>query len=193
MKAIVISLSIFVAAGIILGVTIFGMYVSYNNKYVSLMNLGKTKQVDNKNEYDNMWKKISQVAQVSEKERDSLMKIFVEHAGARSSKSDQQVMTWVTESIPNISPDLFRNLQNIIVSSRDAWTMRQKELLNIKRELDNLMQMIPSSWFLSGRATLEVVIITSSKTEKSFETGKDDDTSVFENLERKRNDENKNR
>lgn len=158
---------------------IFGMYVSYNNDYVMLMNLGKTKQLDNKNEFDNMWKKISQTSQVSEKERESLSKIFVEYANARTNQSNQQIMTWVQESIPNVSSDLFKNLQNIIVSSRDSWTMRQKELLDIKRELDNLLQKIPGSWFLSGRPTLDVVIVTSSKTEKSFETGKDDDVSVF--------------
>lgn len=169
-----------------LGSVIFGMGISYNNQYVRLSNLIKTKQVDNKSEFDNMWKKIGQSAQVTEKERDSLKQIFVEYANARTDDSANKVMTWVKESVPSVTPDMFKNLQNIITSSRDSWTMRQKEILDFKRELDNLLQIVPSKWFLLGKQTIDVVIITSEKTVKIFESGKDDDVKIFNNtLEQK--------
>ena len=70
---------------------------------------------------------------------------------------------------------------NIITSSRDRWTMRQKELLDYKREHDNILDKIPSGWFPAGRQKIDVKIITSSRTEAAFESGVDDDVDVFGN------------
>ena len=84
---------------------------------------------DNKNEFNNMKTKILQVAQVSTEQMESLNRIFNSYAQARSGKGndDKLIMKWISESIPNVDTSTFKNLQNIIVSSRDAWTMRQKE------------------------------------------------------------------
>jgi len=156
-----------------------GMYVSYNNKYIGIKNLMVNKIKDNKTEYDNMWKKIKGVAQVTEKDRSSLMEIFVGHADARTNKGGQPVMNWIKESVPTIDSSTFKNLQNIIISSRDSWTMRQKELIDMKREMDNLLEKIPSCWFLSSKESIEIKVVTSTKTEKAFESGVDDDVDVF--------------
>lgn len=164
---------------IVLSLLIVGMFVSYSNKEIMLRNQITTKQQDNQNEYDNMWKKISQVAQVAEKERQSLMDIFVQYANARSMKSDNLVMTWIKETVPNINSNTYQNLQNIIISSRDNWTMRQKELLDYKREHDNLRMMFPGSLFLASREEIKITIITSSRTQETFKTGNDDNVDVF--------------
>src|SRR5512138_2895522 len=127
-----------VAIVVLLGIIIFSMSVTYSNKEIQLRNLITNKQLDNTNEYDNMWKKIKQVAQVTEKERQSLMNIFVQYAAERTTESNNLMMNWIKEAVPNVSPELYRNLSNIITSSRDSWTMRQKELIDFKREHDNL-------------------------------------------------------
>lgn len=154
-------------------------WVGTSNTEIGLRNQLEAKQQDNKSEFDNMWKKISQVAEVSEQDRSSLEKIFVEHAQARTSDGGGTLMKWVQESVPNVSSDTFTNLQNIITSSRDRWTMRQKEILDLKRVHDNLREMFPSSLVCGGRPEIEVKIVTSSKTEKSFDTGTDDDVNLF--------------
>jgi hypothetical protein len=167
--------------GIITAVILGGIYVSYSNKEVRLRNTIKAKLVDNTSEYDNMWKKIKQVAQVTEKERESLMEIFTKHAEARTSggSKDGSLMKWVTESVPKVDNTAYKNLMNIITSSRDAWTMRQKELIDLKREHDNTIMTFPGSIFLSSRGVIEIKVITSKKTKKVFETGEDDDADVF--------------
>jgi hypothetical protein len=177
-KTVMIVLSTLVVL-VILGLIIFSMSVNYSNREIMLRNQITTKQQDNQSEYDNMWKKISQVAQVTEKERQSLMDIFVQYANARTNDSNNLVMTWVKESIPNVNSDTYRNLQNIIISSRDSWTMRQKELLDYKREHDNLRMMFPGSLFLAGREEIKVTIVTSSRTQETFKTGNDDNVEIF--------------
>jgi hypothetical protein len=155
--------------------------ISCSNQEATLRVTIVAKQKDNTSEFDNMFKKISQVAQVSAKQMESLKEIFASHAQARSTGGDNQVMTWVKESIPNVDTTTFNNLQNIITSSRDRWTMRQKELIDLSREHEKLLAVFPSNMILSmlGRKSIPITIVTSGRTEKAFETGKDDDTKVF--------------
>ncbi len=178
-KSTIITISI-IGVLVIVFLVGFFTYIGYSNEEIGLRNLITSKLQDNQSEYDNLWKKIKQVAAVTKKDRDSLMKIFVEHANARSgSGSGGAVMKWVQESVPNISSETFKNLQNTIVSSRDAWTMRQKELIDFKREHDNILDKFPGSFILSGRQKIEITVITSDKTEKVFESGKDNDVDLF--------------
>lgn len=174
--------SLVIGGIIVLGLIMIGsMFISYNNKEVMLRTTMVAQQLDNTSVFDNMGKKISQVAQVSVKQMEMLKEIFASHAQARSTGGDQQVMTWIKESIPNVDTTTFNNLQNIIVSSRDAWTMSQRKLIDLKREHDQLLQLFPSNIILGmlGKKPFEIKIITSSKTEKAFETGKDDDVKLF--------------
>ncbi len=164
---------------VVIAIAIFTMSVSYSNSEIRLRNLINAKMKDNQSEYDNMWKKISQVAQVAQQDRKTLGDIFVGYANARSGDSKDVVFNWIKESVPNVSSENYRQLQNIITGSRDAWTTRQKELLDLKREHDNLLTLFPSSIFLAGRQPIAIVIITSGRTEKAFETGKDDDVNIF--------------
>lgn len=154
------------------------MSISYKNKEVQLRNLIKTKQTDNKSEFDNVWKKISQVAEVTDGQKEALKEIIIGYAKARDGGGGSLSKS-IHEAIPNVDTSTFNNLQNIIVSARDGFTRRQKELLDFKREHDILLDSPVSGWFLSGCQHLDVTIVTSSRTEKSFDTGKDDDVDVF--------------
>jgi len=104
------------------------------------------------------------------------------YAQARTGTGDKgAIMSWIQESVPNVDTTTFNNLQNIIVSSRDGFTMRQKELLDLSREHNTMLGQIPWGSILRamGRNAIEITIVTSSRTEESFESGKDDDVSVF--------------
>lgn len=161
---------------------IIGSIIGLSNTEVELRTLIEAKQKDNSSEFDNMFKKISQVAQVSSKQMESLKDIFNSYADARSNDGQGKMMSWIQEAIPNVDTTTFNNLQNIITSSRDAWTMRQKELIDLSREHTVMLRRFPAGWILTtfmGRKPIEIVIVTSSRTEESFKTGKDDDISVF--------------
>jgi hypothetical protein len=163
----------------VLGGSVIGTF----NREVSLRTTIEQKQVDNRSEFDNLWKKISQVAQVTDAQKNAIKEILVGYADARSQGRDGNgsFINALHEAIPNLDLTTFNNLQNIIVGSRDGFTMRQKELLDLKREHDKLLRTFPSNIILSmfGRKPIDVMIVTSTKTEKTFETGKDDDVNVF--------------
>lgn len=63
MKALVISLS-FLGVFLLLAVIAAVTYISYTNSEVRLRSQAEAVQTNNKNEFDLMWKKISQVVQV---------------------------------------------------------------------------------------------------------------------------------
>lgn len=154
--------------------------VSVNNSEVYLRNLIHAKQQDNVSEYDNMWKKISQAAKVTRAQKTALLEIFRAHAEARGGSSGNAVISWLKESVPSVDTTTFNNLQNIIAAGRDNFTLRQKELLDLKQKHDTLLDSFPSGVYLSmlGREKIDVTIITSSRAQKAFETGRDDDVNI---------------
>lgn len=168
---------VFLAVALVIG----GMLASFHNQEVSLRNQIEAKQTDNKNQLSNMRAKFLQTGQVTEKQAEVLEKIFVQYAQARSGQGGGQLFTMVTEAIPNVDTSLYNNLQNIIVAGRDAWTARQTELIDYKREHDNLISRFPSNIFamILGRQRINITIITSSETEDIFRTGKEDNIDVF--------------
>lgn len=181
MKYWIIGISVAILSFLVIGC---GLAVSYSNQEAAIRNAITAKQKDNENEFDNLWKKISQNAQVDEKARETLKDVFVSHAQARTTggAKDGSLMKWVTESVPAVDLSTAKNLMNIITGSRDAWTMRQKELLDLKRQHDNLITQFPSRIFIGwfGNPTpIEVQIITSTRSSEAMRTGKDDDVELF--------------
>ena len=58
---------------LVLGGSVMGNY----NREVALRTAIEQKQVDNKSEFDNMWKKISQVAQVTDAQKEEIGRAHV--------------------------------------------------------------------------------------------------------------------
>ena len=181
------TIAIIVSAGLIglILITTFivlGMGISFSNKEVVLKNTISAKQIDNGNQMDTMWKTISQVAQVTDAQKKALLEIFTGYAQARTGDNKGgSLANWIHEAVPNVDTSTFNNLQNIIVAQRDGFKQRQTELLDLNREHDNLIGTFPNSLFASilGRKHIDVVIVTSTRTENAFKTGKDDDVNVF--------------
>lgn len=182
-KGLIIGLSVLVFSLLFVGV-LASTVISTSNREIDLRTTIETKQVDNKNEFDNMWKKISQSVQVTDKQKDALKDIFVGYASARSGgkqAGDNSFINAVQEAIPTVDTKVWANLQNIIIGSRDSFTMRQKELLDLNREHKALLRKFPSGFILStlfGRKEINIVIVTSSKSEEAFNSGKDDDVNL---------------
>ena len=180
MKSWIVTLAVIGVIVFVCG-SLFMWGVGIANRQIMLHNQITAKQLDNTSEFDNLIKKISQVAQVSQQQMASLKEIFTSHAEARTSDSKNQIMTWIKESIPNVDTTTFNNLQNIITSSRDSWTMRQKELIDYSREEANMFSVFPGNIVLSiiGRKQAEIIVVTSGRTTEAFATGVDNDTDVF--------------
>lgn len=164
-------------------ITIGGSLIGSYNQAATLKNTYEAKVSANEAEFDNMKKKICQVAQVSDSQMNKLKDIFTSYADARTGKGNNgdTLMKWIQESIPNIDTSTYKNLQNLIVESRNGWTMRQTELVDYSRQYNQLLVTFPTNIILKTLGFEKIVpkIITSSDTEKAFATGKDDDTNVF--------------
>ena len=168
---------------VLLVAAVFGMMsMGYHNREIDLRTAIEAKQEDNVSEFDNMFKKIAQSAEVTTAAKDALKEIFTSHAQARGGIGEEgTVMKWLTESVPTADISTYKNLQNIITGSRDSWTMRQKELLDLSRAHNRLLNRFPSNLVLAmlGREAIEVKVVTSKKAKKAFVDGEDNDVSVF--------------
>lgn len=161
------------------------MYFSYNNSETRIRNAIVAKQRDNTSQLDNTVKVISQNAQVTSEQREALKDVIVGNAEARAgSRGSGNLATLVHEAVPNMdqTTQTYRQLMNTITAARNQWTENQRELLDLSREHNNMLTLQPSAFFcvtLGGKQPIEVTIVTSTRTEESFKTGKDDDTDLF--------------
>jgi hypothetical protein len=87
---------------------------------------------------------------------------------------------WIQEQNPQFSEKMFLNLSDAIEAQRGEFAMVQKRLIDIKREHDNLRQKFPGNIIVGSRGEIKIDIVTSTKTEKTFETGKEDQIDLFE-------------
>ena len=170
-----------VGGGILLLVIIVAsMGVGYSNSEIDLRTAIEAKTKDNESEFDNMFKKISQVAQVSEKQKQAIVDLVAGHAKARGGiKGGGSFVNALHESIPNQTMGQYKQLSTIIIASRDRWTMRQKELIDLSRAHERLRKRFPSSLFVGGRGTIAITVVTSTRAKEAMTTGVDDDISVF--------------
>ncbi len=154
--------------------------VSVSNAEIRMRNMIAAKQNDNESEYDNMWKKIAQAAKVTDAQKNALLEIFRTHAKARGGTAEHGVVSWLRESVPSVDTTTFNNLQNIIAAGRDGFTLRQKELLDLKQRHDTLLDSFPSGLYLSmlSRERIDVTIITSSRAKETFKAGTDDNLDI---------------
>lgn len=168
----------FIIALVIAGVYLLGIY----NDQAGLQNHYDMKVKDNTSEFDNMWKKISQAAQIGENQKDAFKEIFQSWAQNSTPQEGGKMMLWIKQVSPDVSgiTAIQGQVMNIMVASRDGWTMRQKELVSIAESANANLVTMPKGFFLKlfGFKLIDPKVITSSRTEHAFETGKDDDVDI---------------
>lgn len=162
----------------ILGGTILFMYTGYNNTEIELRNQAKAQQQANTVVFDKMKKVVFQQAQVASKYADDFKEVYKSLMTARYEGKDP-LMNWISEHNPNLDASLYKTIQTSIAGLRAEFATVQNRLIDIKREHNNLLQRIPSNWFVGGRDTLDIQIVTSTETKKIFESGVEDNTDLF--------------
>lgn len=174
---------ILVLALVFLGITGVVMYISYDNKYVTLNNLYEAQVSQDKLIHDEMWKILQQKAGVTENYAESFNKNYTNIMDARY-KEGGAMMKWITEANPNFDVALYKDLSTSIEVYRTKFTMVQSKLISIHNEMKNLLTLFPSRFFVAtigGHVLPELNIVTSTRTDNAFVTGKDDDTKLFKN------------
>ena len=178
-----------IAAVVALGFCIFASgCLSTVNAEVDLRTQIEAKVEDNMSRKDKLNKTILQAAQISQKEVEALKDIIVGATEARGSNPDGGdgnviSLAAVREAVPSISSiETLKNLQNIISGEREQWAQRQTELLSLSQQRNAMIEK-PISGFILGafgnNEDIEIVIISSTQVKKEFETGVDDNVSLF--------------
>jgi hypothetical protein len=171
---------ILVLAFVFLGFTAVVMYFTYDNKYVTLNNLYEAQVAQDKLVHDEMWKILQQQAGVTENYSESFNKNYTNIMNSRNYGGE--MMKWITESNPTFDTKLYDKLMTSIEVYRTKFTMVQSKLISIHNEMKNLLTLFPSRFFVAtigGHVLPELNIVTSSRTDGAFVTGKDDDTKLF--------------
>ena len=161
-KGILISV---IAAIAILGLTYFFMSVSYQNDEIRYVNQFKAEEQKIELTYDNMWKSIQQIAQVTDNYKESFKDIYVQITDKRYSKDNGVLMKWITESNPQFDIKLYDKLASMIEVERKRFMNAQTKIVDIVREHNNMLDVIPSKWFLGSCERLEYEVISSSKSQ----------------------------
>lgn len=173
-------------AGLAIG---FGMYFTIQNTKIELTENVNAQQTVCEAHFDKMHKSIAQVAQVAERNMDQSKQAFKEiYTGlieGRYSSDSDMFMKWIQESNPqfdlNATSKLYERLANVIEAGRSEYFMEQKKLVSFKQEHDKYVKKWPNRVFLSDDDILpiDIIIITSDKTEEIYRTGKENDISLF--------------
>lgn len=167
---------------VVLAVIIGAMWVSISNQEISLRNEVKAQQKNVMVVFDMTWKVISQQAEVADQYKDAFAKIYPDLMAGRygdPKKERKVLLSFITESNPNFDVKLYEKVSVSIEAQRVNFAAEQKKLLDLKREHDTLRQTFPGSMVVGSRPEIELQIVTSTKTDEAFNTGKEDDTKLW--------------
>ena len=157
--------------------------IGLSNTYNTKLETGKAFQKNSEVVFDNTWKKIQQQAKVTSEYKESFRQIYTEIMDARYSDDgagQETLMKWIQESNPTFDASLYKTLMNTIEGSRNEFTMEQKKLIDIDRELKSMKVKFPNSLLLSGKADLNIKLVTSAKTDEVYSTGQENDIDLFQ-------------
>lgn len=162
---------------LIFGLGIVSSGISIYNNHTQLVTQIEARQQANTVIFDNMWKTINQTVQVSDKYKDGLKEVLVAYTTGRSKGNNNLIMDWTKEAVPSFDSSIYKQINNIIEGSRKDFTKNQEILIDLERQDKALLRPFPNNIYASilGLKTPEIKVVTSTKTEKTFEVGKEDD------------------
>jgi hypothetical protein len=167
-----------------------GMYgVGTYNKDVRLRNGISAKQEANKPSFDTMWKILAQKTGVTTQHKDDFKEIWPDLIAGRYSQGGGKMMQWVQERNPEWDTSLYKDLMASIEAERKRFLRDQQALIDLKKEHDDLVDGFFSGMALNffgkhGTKKVDIVIVTSSKTDSAFQDGKEDDIDLFKSKEK---------
>lgn len=170
----------FAAFGLIAIISTVSWFIGTRNEFI-MLEQGVVAQYDqNRNNYDNFVKAVVETAQVSGKYAEDLGKITKDAIQGRYGKDGSQaVFQFLKEQNPNLDASIYRKIQQVIESGRLSFETNQKILIDKKRVYEVKMMQFPDSVVasISGFPRIDLKkfdIVTSDRTEKAFETKRDE-------------------
>lgn len=176
------------AVGLIILLTLsflFGL-LGFRSTAVNFEESIKAQYTQNQNNYDNMWKKFKEMAQVTDQYAEDLKELYDNAMTGRYGEGGSKaVFQWLNEQNPNLSPETYTRLQSTIEAGRNSFESDQKQLIAKKEQFSKLLR---SNKALVYNAILnfptidldEYSIVTSEVTDEAFKTKKSDTINLFE-------------
>lgn len=152
--------------------------IGINNDFVKQEQIVKAQYEQNKNNYDNYFKKVKEVSQVPEMYTEDLKKVYdsviTKRYGSQGAKS---LFIFIREHNPNFDSSLYKQIQQVVESGRNDFEMNQKLLVDKKRVYETMLNVFPKNIVASilGFPKVDlnsISIITSDETENVFSTKK---------------------
>lgn len=174
---------------VFIGLTMFFYDMSVDNKVIAKREAFLAQDNVRKANYDKMFKVVAQTAEIPDHFMEQAKVAFKEiytplMEGRYSNDRGGALMSWISEHNPkfdlNSFGKLYERLQVTIEANREQFFVEQKKLIDIKRDYDVYINQKPVKWFVNdGLKPLELKLITSTKTEKVFKSGVEDDINLF--------------
>lgn len=172
---VVISVLVFV--GLIISVSAW----SWRNTAIDNETTITAQYKDNQNVYDNMWKSFREMAKVPAMYADKLKELYDSAIKSRyGGEGSRAMFQWLKEHNPNLDVSVYTQLQRAIEAGRTKFSASQTTLLDKKRVYErHLRHSFGPLWAgLWGYPTINLDqfdIVTSDRTDKAFDTKKDDE------------------
>lgn len=167
-------------------VIVFGSLIAgywYNNiqTEIQLRNLAAAEIQKVEIIHDEVFKVISQDAQVTDKFKKDFEDIYTKIMEGRYSGNsrDESLMLWMKENNPQYSTELYLKLMVDIEVLRNKFSVQQVKVQDIIREHNNLIQDPIKSLFIKNKEPIEYVVISSTITKDVIEKRVDDNIDLF--------------
>ncbi|MEC0230376.1 hypothetical protein [Paenibacillus alba] len=167
--------------GVILVIAIISaaMLWGHRNTAIALDEKIKAQHVSNKSNYDNMWKRFKEMAQVTDMQADDIKKVYTDLIAGRYNDTGA-LFKIVQEQNPQMNKDLYAKLQNEISAGRTEFDRNQKKIADLVREYNTHIRkhVLMNSIFHFETMDANKFIITSERTSDAYQTGKDDEVKL---------------
>ena len=146
----------------------------------------KKQYKQNQNNYDAMFKKIQETAQVPSEYVSKIKEVFESTTKARYGEGGAKaIFQMITEQNPQIDASVYKQIQQVIESGRNDFEQNQKMLLDKKRVYETSLKTFPNVVFarVLGFPKVDLSkfdIVTSDQTEEAFKTKRADPINVFQ-------------
>ncbi|NOU77109.1 hypothetical protein GC098_38095 [Paenibacillus sp. LMG 31458] len=169
----------FIGIFVLIAIISAAMIWSHRNTAIALDEQIKSQHVANKSNYDNMWKRFKEMAQVTDMQADDIKKVYTDLIAGRY--NDTQVLfKIVQEQNPQMSKDVYNKLQNEISAGRTEFDRNQKKIADLVREYNTHIRkhIVMNAIFHFQTMDAEKFIITSDRTTDAYQTGKDNEVKL---------------
>lgn len=139
----------------------------------------------NRNNYDNMWKKFREMAQVPDKYAGDMKKMWADTMRARYGEGGSKALfQFIQEHNPQLDPSMYVKLESAIEAGRNSFAADQQQLIDVRRQYEVVLKdnrALFVGWIFSY-PTIDLKkydIVTSDKTDDAFRTKKSDEVDIF--------------